>query len=211
MITRQHSINIVTAALLYNYLANNNYSLEMDKINQYIEFVTKLLQTKHQIYDIDLSMRTTNIYLDSFFIIGDLRTRMSASLNLSSDLLRIYNEYIKYLPSELITESLNQDALRIIGVDKEKLKVCYDQTVFNITHDLYEKNDSIAKEKAINLLKKQGKKDIKIIDLKKEFVGDKYLYHINLSYTRPREYLSDEIFTEKEKTKKKRFTSYYGF
>lgn len=211
MITKQHGINIITAALIYNYLANNNYTLDMNIINEYVEVIKNNLLKKHQIYDIDLNVRTTNMYLDSFFIIGDARTNMSASLNLSSDLSRIYTEYIKYLPSELITESLNEDALKVIGVKKENLKICREIKVFNITHDIDENDVNLAREAAVTSLRKQGKEQVKVINCRRKNLDNNKGWYIDLSYIKPREYLDESVFIDMQKIKKKRFTSYYGF
>ena len=39
MIINQYGVNVVTLALIYNYVANNNYSINMSVLNDYLEHI----------------------------------------------------------------------------------------------------------------------------------------------------------------------------
>jgi len=207
----QYGVNITTIALIYSYLANNNYSLDMSTVNNYLEYIKEKLIKKYQMYDIDLSIRNSDIFLNSFFITGGLRNNKMLMLNLSNNLEDIYNHYSNYIPSELITESLDEQALQIIGVDKNNLKIHTESKIHTKTEEVFEKNVDTAVNFVKNKNSNLGTLEVKIIKVSPKRKENDIVYNIDISYIRTNEWLNKVMFTEKQKTKKKIFTSHYVF
>ena len=207
----QYGINVITIALIYNYLANNNYSLDMETINKFLEYIKEKMIKNYQMFDIDLSIRNSDIFLNAFFITGGMRNNKILMLNLGNNLEDIYSHYSNYIPSELITETLNEEALQIIGVTKDKLKICNDSKTEIKTEEIYEKDLESAKNFIMKQKINHGANDIKIINSYSNRKDNNMVHYIKVSYTRTREFLDKSMFNENQKTKKKTYTSYYRF
>lgn len=207
----QYGVNITTIALIYNYLANNNYSIDMNIINSFLEFIKERMTKKYQMYEIDLSTRNSDIFLNSFFIMGSITNKKILMLNLGNNLNDIYTHYSNFIPSELITETLNEEALQIIGVNKKDLKICTESKVYTKTEEVYEKNLETAIQTVKNMNSHFGTEEVKIINVSSMRKENRTVYNIEIEYTKTKEWIDESMFSEKQKIKKNRYTSYYRF
>lgn len=211
MIINQYGVNVVTLALIYNYVANNNYSINMSVLNDYLEHIKDKMIKKYERYDIDLNIRNSTMFYNSYFVTGDMRNSKIAMLNLGNDLHQMYSYYSSYIPSELITETLTDEALKIIGVEKDKLETRSVSEIFNKSVEVRDTTLKQAEKTAIEKNSCLGTEEVKVNSSYCVVKDDTSICNVNISYTRTREWLDERIFKDMQKTKKKKFTSYYGF
>lgn len=211
MIINQYGVNVVTLALIYNYVANNNYSINMSVLNDYLEHIKDKMIKKYERYDIDLNIRNSSMFYNSYFITGDMRNNKTVMLNLGNDLHQMYSYYSSYIPSELITETLTEEALKIIGVEKDKLEIHSTSECFNKTVEVRDVSLRQAEKTAIKKNSCLGTEDVNVNSSHSIVKDDTTVCLVDITYTRTRERLDERIFKDMQKTKKKKFTSYYGF
>lgn len=211
MMINQYGVNVVTLALIYNYIANNDYSINMNFLYNYLEHIKDKMIKKYERYDIDLNIRNSTMLYHSYFVTGDMRNNKMAMLNLGNDLHQIYSYYSSYIPSELITETLTEEALQIIGVEKNKLKICGASQIFNKTVEVRDTTLKQAEKTAINKNSCLGTGEVKVNSSYCVLKDNTSVCLVDISYTRTREWLDERVFIEMQKTKKKRYTSYYDF
>ena len=151
------------------------------------------------------------MFYNSYFVTGDMRNSKIAMLNLGNDLHQMYSYYSSYIPSELITETLTDEALKIIGVEKDKLETRSVSEIFNKSVEVRDTTLKQAEKTAIEKNSCLGTEEVKVNSSYCVVKDDISICNVNISYTRTREWLDERIFKDIQKTKKKKFTSYYGF
>lgn len=142
--------NIIFLALLYNYLANHEMNLSEYKVLKFVEIVTDNLK------EIDSNFKITATKDESdLFYLYNIRFDKEKEQYFLTDLSEVEFRF-NYQLIELVTASLQINALSSIGVSKENLKFEKYYKYKSGIEDIYSLEAKRAKAIAKEILENQG-------------------------------------------------------
>lgn len=175
--------NIIFLALLYNYLANHEMNLSEYRVLEFVEIVTNNLKEIGSNFEIT-DTADENYLLYFYKIIFDKEKKQYFFTELSKVECRF-----DYQSTELVTASLQRNALSSIGVSKENLKFEKYYKCKRGIETIYSLEEKRAKESVRKILENQGCINVKIgTAIPGQLESDKG-YHVHYTCEEPVEKL----------------------
>lgn len=184
--------NIIMAALLYNCIVNEELNIKYSDMNLYIEKVNKILEENN--FDFWTFNNTSQFF--SYYVTNNIVSDKLFCLSDDDKLDIKYKLYIEKLPMPIITATLNEEALAIIGVDKEKLKLKNVTETFNHVENVVTFSSEEAKKIVNNNLAAKGIDQIKASCTHPTMLADGFGYRVHVVYSKEYECLDHNIFNK---------------
>lgn len=166
--------DLIVISLIYNYLANASKELSEEKIEDFINVVEKNLKNIDDNYEV-----VSEKFGDDYLIFKEADKYILRSLNAAAI-------FYDFQANDVITATLQDDALNLILVDRDNLKLekCYQRKSGVI--DVFSLEAKRARESAINFLNNRNCTNIIVCStVPDQLEGDKG-YHVT--------YVCDEPF-----------------
>lgn len=187
--------DLITLALVYNYVANDKTSLSVCDVDNFISYLEFMAFNKYFSCGIsrDEDDERTCYYIDDKY---NYIFRNPENLSI------ICQRYVDNIPQDIFLETLKQDYLSLIGVKREDLNLVSVKEHKNDSMELFSMGASSASNNAVKILDERGCKNIRVNSV--FFLGMKpdYLWRVSVKYDCDRFYLD---LGDKAKTYCKRY------
>jgi len=187
--------NLITLALVYNYVANDKTTLKVSDVNNFISFLE--FSTFDRFFSANITRNEdderTVYYIDE---------NHNYVLRSPQYVATICQRYVDEIPQDIFLETLKPEYLSFIGVDKKDLKLVSVEEHKNNSMELFSMSASSASSNAIKILDERGYRNIRVNSV--FFLGMKpdYLWDVSVKYDSDRYYLD---LGDKEKSYCKRY------
>lgn len=187
--------DLITLALVYNYVANDKKSLNVCDVDNFISYLEFMVFNKSFSGDIinEEDDEKTCYYIDE---------KHNYVLRFPEYIATICQRYVDNIPQDIFLETLKPEYLSLIGVDRDNLKLVSVNEHKNDSMELFSMGASSASSNAIKILDERGCKNIRVNSI--FFLGMKpdYLWRVSVKYDCDRFYLD---LGDKAKTYCKRY------
>ncbi|MBR5369810.1 MAG: hypothetical protein IK137_00735 [Bacilli bacterium] len=185
-------LDITAVALLYNYLANNKTILSTYKISTFFDYLKKANYHNDDVsYKFVYSEETSNKILEQSVKFDLVKCEVFNIANLAS--------HYETLPKDFINKTLTSEALQLIGIERNQLKIATTTRNYYDHIDVYAMGQRDAIEKSVNCLETYGFKNIKITRAFYLGMKDDHLYSV--SYNADKDFESLDLDDKKVKVK----------
>ena len=187
--------DLITLALVYNYLANDKTKLKVSDVNNFISLLDFTMFNK----SFSASYRNEEDDEKTYYYIDEDRYYNLRSVDY---IATICHYYVDVIPQDIFLETMKPEFLSLIGVEKDNLKLIKTSESKNDSMQLYSMGASSASLNAVKILKERGCRNIMVNSV--FFLGMKpdYLWNVSVKYDQDRYFLD---LGSKEKVFCKRF------
>lgn len=169
---------VIYVGLIYSYLANNKKYLEKDEAINFVKVVKDNLKEMYSEWEIVFDSEI----IERLLYLGVVKDNNGKYILLPSSKLDVcYNS----LPLDIVTATLKENALEVIGVDKNLLEVESGYVKRNDVINVYCMEEKAARENVKKSLTLNGCKNIKISSSVLKYLNNDIGYCVSYDCDRP--------------------------
>lgn len=197
--------DLISVALLYNFLANESDTISINRVNAYYGFISNFnyYRPKYQFKFVNpenSSLNNSDIFSSEKILNEELKKNgiikndSDYQIDSISDIIRIY----KSIPEEVLNRSLSKKALTMIGVDRDNLKIDSITRKSDAFMNVYSMSEVSAGISVKNRLRECGYSNIRIKNINYKGIINHSLFKVYYSA----DIKSDIVDLEKQMIKK---------